>query len=242
MRIIAFFPKDVVEIGSIIRKEFKVHEVVSTKDAREVDRFGYRDDKYIVSIKEDWLKSPIYRNLELHSLKAEIQVRTILAHAWAELSHKLVYKKKEDVPEELVRDLNRASAALEELDEKFELLSQRKEAHLKEIAQMATTPDYWRHLPLNPDTLQSLLNQYFPNRRREDLSLGFFLQELLHVGLTMADLVESIQTSNAKVEEFEKSFPKFRFSQIETLRRTLQDSNDKWFEHEIERAQDAPYE
>jgi ppGpp synthetase/RelA/SpoT-type nucleotidyltranferase len=29
-------------------------------------------------------------------LKAEIQVRSILMHAWAELSHELSYKQKED--------------------------------------------------------------------------------------------------------------------------------------------------
>ncbi len=51
--------------------------------------------------------------------RAEVQVRTILAHAWAVCAHDLVYKSDFDVPDILKRDTNRIAAALESIDNDF---------------------------------------------------------------------------------------------------------------------------
>ena len=62
----------------------------------EPDRFGYRSRHFIVSVNREWLKAPNYRGLS--GLKAEIQVRTILMHAWADVEYKLAYKKRNMFP------------------------------------------------------------------------------------------------------------------------------------------------
>ena len=51
--------------------------------------------------------------------KAEIQVRTLLQHAWAECAHDRVYKSDFELPGRWRRDINRIAAALEEADESF---------------------------------------------------------------------------------------------------------------------------
>jgi ppGpp synthetase/RelA/SpoT-type nucleotidyltranferase len=51
--------------------------------------------------------------------KAEIQVRSLLQHAWAALSHDRVYKAEFDVPARFQRDINRIAATLEEADDAF---------------------------------------------------------------------------------------------------------------------------
>ena len=51
--------------------------------------------------------------------KAEVQVRTLLQHAWAECAHDRIYKSDFDVPDKLIRDTNRIAAALENADSEF---------------------------------------------------------------------------------------------------------------------------
>ena len=48
---------------------------------------------------------------------AEVQVRTVLQHAWAAIGHDRIYKSTFEVPEPLKRRANRLSAVLEEADE-----------------------------------------------------------------------------------------------------------------------------
>lgn len=58
-------------------------------------------------------------NEAFSGLKAEIQVRTVLQHAWAALDRKLRYNNEEDIPREVRRKLFRVSALLEIADENF---------------------------------------------------------------------------------------------------------------------------
>lgn len=51
--------------------------------------------------------------------KAEIQVRTLLQHAWSAIGHDRIYKSEFAVPKRWQRDANRIAAYLEEADEAF---------------------------------------------------------------------------------------------------------------------------
>jgi putative GTP pyrophosphokinase len=53
------------------------------------------------------------------TLRAEIQLRSVLQHAWAAIDHKLRYKREQDAPRELKRALSRLSALLELGDKEF---------------------------------------------------------------------------------------------------------------------------
>jgi hypothetical protein len=55
----------------------------------------------------------------LKDLKAEIQIRSILQHAWAEIEHDLGYKSKYSIPFNLRRRFSRLSGLLELADEEF---------------------------------------------------------------------------------------------------------------------------
>jgi putative GTP pyrophosphokinase len=52
-------------------------------------------------------------------IRAEIQVRTALQHAWSAVHHKLEYKSSTEAPPELRRRLFRLSALFELADEQF---------------------------------------------------------------------------------------------------------------------------
>jgi hypothetical protein len=83
---------------------------------------------------------------------AEIQVRSILQHSWASISHGLDYKTDEAVPEEVRRQLFRVAALLETGDELFDDFRARVEA-LKSTYRADVSRDDWRELPLNLDSL-----------------------------------------------------------------------------------------
>lgn len=117
IRIIAYYQDEADEIGSLIEAEFAVdarNSVIHKPDGAE---FGYLSRHYVVQL------SPKRATLSEWSgfagLNAEIQVRTVLQHAWAAVSHKLQYKREDDVPLPLRRKLFRLSALFELADDEF---------------------------------------------------------------------------------------------------------------------------
>ncbi|MEE9361165.1 MAG: hypothetical protein V3U92_01040 [Cellulophaga sp.] len=120
IRIICYYASDLEKINDIINDEFMVLEQQDKSKLLGLKEFAYRSNHYITSVKGSWLAAPNYRKLE--GLKSEIQVRTILMHAWAEIEHKLNYKNDAQVPDKFQRKLFRLSAKFEEADEQFEEL------------------------------------------------------------------------------------------------------------------------
>jgi hypothetical protein len=75
---------------------------------------------YIVKINDS--RAGLFEWEEVSQLWAEIQVRTVLQHAWAAVEHFLVYKNKNDVPKLIRRRLFRLSALFELADEELDQL------------------------------------------------------------------------------------------------------------------------
>ena len=68
------------------------------------------------------------------ALKAEIQIRSILQHAWAEIEHDLGYKSKHAIPLPIRRRFSRLSGLLELADQEFDGLRSNLRAYSEEIA------------------------------------------------------------------------------------------------------------
>jgi putative GTP pyrophosphokinase len=86
------------------------------------DQFGYESVHYVLRLGENRAKLPEWK--QFRGLRAEVQVRTALQHAWAAIDHKLRYKRarSEALPPSLQRDLFRLSALLELADKEFSAL------------------------------------------------------------------------------------------------------------------------
>ena len=63
LRIIAFYPADIDLIDEMIRAEFMVHEATPAASSTEPDRFGYRSNHYVISVKPGWTAAPAFRDL-----------------------------------------------------------------------------------------------------------------------------------------------------------------------------------
>jgi putative GTP pyrophosphokinase len=119
IRIVLYYLDDVERVAKIVQNEFLVDQANSIDKGSllKPQEFGYRSVQFIVSLSESRRILPEWNKFEL--LKAEIQIRTVLQHAWSTIDHKLRYKKEIDVPYQLRRRLFRLAGILELADEEF---------------------------------------------------------------------------------------------------------------------------
>jgi putative GTP pyrophosphokinase len=127
LRVIVYYTKDVDRVAKLIEREFQV-DTSNSSDKRyqaSPSEFGYNSMHFVVSLSTSRISLPEW--IDLKTLKAEIQIRTVLQHAWAAISHKLQYKINSEVPIELQRKLFRLSALLELADDEFLGLKENQE-------------------------------------------------------------------------------------------------------------------
>ena len=107
LRIITYFSDEVDAVAKLMEQEFNIDfsNSVDKRALLDPDRFGYLSIHYVVSLSGARCGLTEYK--EFSSLKAEIQIRSILQHTWAEIEHDLGYKSKEAIP----RDIRRAFTA-----------------------------------------------------------------------------------------------------------------------------------
>ena len=108
MRIITFYTDDVDKVASAVDRLFEIDwdNSVDKRKLLEVDSFGYLSLHYVC-------RSPGF------PYRFEVQMRTILQHAWANMNHDTGYKSGVEIPVEYHRNMNRLAGMLELVDEQF---------------------------------------------------------------------------------------------------------------------------
>jgi ppGpp synthetase/RelA/SpoT-type nucleotidyltranferase len=151
LRIITYYLEDVVTVGEILKKEFQIDATNTVDKAAglDPDRFGYSSVHYVVSLSPDRRKLAEWRPYA--AIRAEIQIRTALQHAWSAVNHKLDYKSPTEVPRELRRRLFRLSALFELADEQFSELRDARAALTTEYAEGVR--DGQLDIPLNESSI-----------------------------------------------------------------------------------------
>ena len=231
LRIVCYYLSDLKKIDKIITDEFEVKESLDKTGILEPDQFGYRSFHYIVKLKKKWLEVPNYRGLE--DLKAEIQIRTVLMHAWADIEHKLAYKAKEQIPEQFRRKLCQLSALLEIADEQFDVLKQEKEK-LKHnlITQKLGISEFDTSQPLNLDTLQAFLDFFDPERTKNLSATSDVLGRIQKLGITFDDIKRGYDLALKHIEgiEFDIFGKKRKFAQVGALVAILDITNNLYWD------------
>ena len=131
VRVITYFADHVPEIYKVIDREFKVEEANDKADLLNPDQFGYLSFHCIVTLPKS--RTGLTENREYKGLKAEIQIRSILQHAWAEIEHNLGYKSTHAVPKQIRRPISRLAGLLELGDSEFKRIRDELIAIEKEI-------------------------------------------------------------------------------------------------------------
>ncbi len=132
IRIITFFPNSVSQIDEIISEEFEILER-SDKAEKLLDeeRFGYKSVHYLVTFSTK--RASLAEYAKFSKTIFEVQVRTILQHAWAEIEHDIQYKSTSVIPQKISRRFNALAGMLEVADREFQAV-QDEDNRLRQVA------------------------------------------------------------------------------------------------------------
>ena len=123
VRIIAYTTSDVDKICALIEEEFSIDKKNSMDKAKilATDRVGYLSKHYVAKSRSNRSKLKEYNQFK--NLPCEIQIRTMLQHAWAEIEHDRSYKFSGVLPQEIDRRFHLIAGVLEVVDTEFQRLS-----------------------------------------------------------------------------------------------------------------------
>ena len=146
MRIITFYVDDVDKVASVVERLFEIDwdNSVDKRKIHEVDRFGYMSLHYIC-------RHPDF------PFRFEVQMRTILQHAWANMNHDTGYKTDVEVPKEYMRNMNRLAGMLELVDEQFSRIRTEINDYRRQVQSLVTSGRL-EEVPLDGDSFRSFLN------------------------------------------------------------------------------------
>ncbi|MCD4533179.1 DUF429 domain-containing protein [Nocardioides sp. cx-169] len=126
VRVITYVHSDVSAVAELLGDQVVVKEDRDLgQETASQGRFGYASRHLLIELDAARERDRAYA--ALRGRVAQVQVRTVLQHAWAEFEHDIRYKG--DVPDEHARDLDRrftlAAGLLELADQEFSTIRER---------------------------------------------------------------------------------------------------------------------
>ncbi|MBH0063122.1 hypothetical protein I6E85_18500 [Pseudoalteromonas sp. NZS71] len=200
VRVICYYQEDIEKICAIIQSEFDVIKEENKQEELSDNQFGYTSFHYVIRLKPEWLGHPSARGLD--GFRAEIQIRTMLMHTWAAISHKLLYKIEEDIPSSFKRKLNRLSALIELADEQFNQIKNEKAEYNESLISPDSSFDSSGEL--NSDSLMAVKSYYFNDRNVNDSDIPILLDEIRKCELSLFQLVSNIKRCIDFLPQMEK--------------------------------------
>lgn len=137
-RVICFLSDEIDVIGRKVEEKFVI-DWENSSDKRALikeDAFGYLSLHYICSLPAggEWPE-------EICGKKFEIQIRTILQHAWSAIHHDIGYKSEFGVPKDIRRQFARLAGLLELADDEFVRARDNMVGYTENIRQRIITDD-----------------------------------------------------------------------------------------------------
>jgi ppGpp synthetase/RelA/SpoT-type nucleotidyltranferase len=145
LRVITFYIDDVDKVATVVERLFEVdwENSVDKRKLLEVDSFGYLSLHYIC-------KDPAF------PYRFEVQMRTILQHAWANMNHDTGYKSGVEIPKRYVRNMSRLAGMLELVDEQFSRIRTEINDYRRQVQSLVASGRL-EEVPLDGDSYRSFL-------------------------------------------------------------------------------------
>lgn len=225
-RIIVFLEHEIENAAKVLRNFFEVDETnsVDKRFPSKVGHMGYRSLHLVCSLGANREYLPEYTGISAQ--KFEIQIRTALQHAWAEIEHKRNYKSEGALPTELQHRLMRISGTLEMVDSEFSSIATEAEEYAQEVSEgtsnrtrdedisgVALVALYERSIS---KFFESLGNNLNARRSPRDTTVDIILSELKIFGVqTIGDLEEHLEKfTKSDAEKFEERRVELNFSRF----------------------------
>ena len=139
IRVVTYLPDDVDIISNSLYDEFSI-DLDNSVDKRvvlEPNQFGYSSVHFVAELRSDRARLTEYKRFA--GRKFEIQLRSVLQHAWAEIEHDLGYKSNQGIPDLAKRHFSRLSALLEIADDEFQRLKAELSSYEEDAKERVTT-------------------------------------------------------------------------------------------------------
>lgn len=151
LRVATYFEDSIEDVARLIEDIYQVDFAHSADKLRFTDhgKFGYRSLHYVCAPPSDGAAARLDA-----ACRFEIQVRTSLQHAWAEVEHDLGYKAEDSVPEVIRRRLSRIASLLEIADQEFVSIRHDLSRYRQAVREELAHPS--RPLPLDVVSLAAL--------------------------------------------------------------------------------------
>lgn len=232
IRIITYVEDEVSKVSDVIERTFDIdYDNSSNKsDDLGLDKVGYKSVHFIASLDKSRLKLPEYKQYKNKCF--EIQIRTILQHAWAEIEHDRNYKYTGKLPPDIGRRFKLLAGMLEMADREFNSISNDIDQTSEQTALSAEQGNY--DIPISSTTLATFLSTRFSSLTKgEPIKSydrdGILVGEMERFGLkTLADFNQIIPTDfESTLESINKEA---KVSDVGIVRRVLMINNyDKYF-------------
>jgi ppGpp synthetase/RelA/SpoT-type nucleotidyltranferase len=127
VRIITYFADEVDAVAELVERQFKVYKKSDWRTEHDLNEFGYRSLHYVLGLNTG--RSSLLEYKRFADLKFEIQIRSILDHAWAEIYHDRGYKGGLLIPPTVQRHFSELAASLGNIDRQFQGLRDEIQEH-----------------------------------------------------------------------------------------------------------------
>ena len=146
LRVITFYIDDVDKVASAVEKLFEIdwENSIDKRKIHEIDSFGYLSLHYICSV-------PGF------PYRFEIQMRTLLQHAWANMDHDTGYKSGVEIPKRYLRNMSRLAGMLELVDDEFSKIRIELTDYRRKVQALVRSGNL-DEVPLDGDTFRSYLD------------------------------------------------------------------------------------
>ena len=140
-RIITYLPSTIDEVKKVVEEEFVLVEPWEDKGEKLIDvgRIGYKSIHTLVrlsDVRRDLREFKQYKDVVL-----EVQIRTILQHAWAEMEHDIRYKSVVDVPKIVGARFTALAGLIEIADREFQAIQDYDKELKNSVAQTSQLRD-----------------------------------------------------------------------------------------------------
>jgi len=190
IRIITYTNKEVRQICKIIEEEFEIDlkNSVNKADSLADNKVGYLSVHFVASLSKQRNKLTEYSQIK--NLKFEIQVRTLLQHAWAEIEHDKSYKFSGELRKDLKRNFSLIAGVLELMDQEFEKLSDEIDNYAASVLEETENGNF--DIAIDSTSLKEYMKNKFEKYNMEINTIDSdIIKELKDFGLnTLKDIEE----------------------------------------------------